>query len=313
MHKNAKIYVAGHKGLVGSAIVRQLKKQGFKNLLLRTKEELDLLSQTATFELLAQEKPEYVFIAAARVGGISANMNNLGKFLYENLQIQNNVIEGSKIAKVKKLLFLGSSCIYPRDAINPITEDQILTGPLEPTNEGYAIAKIAGIRLCQFYNKEHGCNFISAIPNNLFGINDNYSPEHSHLVPALIRKVHEAKLKKQKSIEIWGSGKPRREFMLSDDCAEALVFLMESYSDNEPINIGTGHDFTILEIAQTVARALDVDLEFKLNPAKPDGMMRKLLNIERIEKLGWRPKTSFEDGILITYKEFVKSHSEKFE
>ena len=306
MNKNSKIYVAGHKGLVGSAIVRQLEKNGFHNLLLRTKYELNLLDQASTFEFLGKEKPEHVFVAAARVGGISANMNHLGSFLYENLQIQNNVIEGSRIAQVKKLLFLGSSCIYPKQAVNPITENQILAGPLEPTNEGYAIAKIAGIRMCQFYRKEYGCNFISAIPNNLFGINDNYSPEGSHLIPALIRKVHEAKINDQKSIEIWGSGKPRREFMLSDDCAEALVFLMESYSENEPINIGMGEDLSVLEIAQRVAKVLEVDLEFKLNPSKPDGMMRKLLNVERIQKLGWRPRTSFEDGIAIAYEQFKK-------
>ena len=309
MNKNSKIYIAGHRGLVGSAIVRQLEKDGFHNFLLRTKSELNLLDQASTFEFLRKEKPEFVFVAAARVGGISANMNHLGSFLYENLQIQNNVIEGSRIAQVKKLLFLGSSCIYPKQAINPITEDQILAGPLEPTNEGYAIAKIAGIRMCQFYRKEYGCDFISAIPNNLFGINDNYSPEGSHLIPALIRKVHEAKVNSQKSIEIWGSGKPRREFMLSDDCAEALVFLMESYSENEPINIGLGEDFSVLEIAQRVAKVLQVDLEFKLNPSKPDGMMRKLLNVERIQKLGWRPRTTFEDGIAIAYEQFKKTCS----
>jgi GDP-L-fucose synthase len=308
MEKNAKIYIAGHRGLVGSAIVRQLEKQGFKNLLLRTKAELNLLDQAATFAFLQKEKPEYVFLAAAKVGGIVANMNNLSSFLYENLQIQNNVIEGSRQAKVKKLLFLGSSCIFPKQAENPITENQILTGPLEPTNEGYAIAKIAGIRMCQYYKKEYGCDFISAIPNNLYGINDNYSPEGSHLIPALIRKVHEAKVNQQKSIELWGSGKPRREFMLSDDCAEALVFLMESYSENEPINIGIGEDLSVLEIAQTIAKALGVELEFRLNTSRPDGMARKLLNVDRIRKLGWRHRTSLAEGLLIAYEDFKKKN-----
>lgn len=306
MNKNAKIYVAGHRGLVGSAILRELTRQGYSNLLLRTHSELDLLNQAATFDFLKKEEPEFVFMAAARVGGISANKNNLGKFLYENLQIQNNLIEGSKFARVKKLLFLGSSCIYPKQAPNPISESEILTGPLEPTNEGYAIAKIAGIRMCQYYKKEYGCDFISAVPNNLYGVNDNYNPEESHLVPALIRKVHEAKINGRNSVNLWGSGKPRREFMFSDDCAEALVFLMQNYSENEPVNIGIGTDLSVLEIAQKIAKSLQVKLEFQLDSSKPDGMMRKLLNIEKITKMGWRAKTSFEDGIAFTYREFLK-------
>ena len=310
MDKNAKIYVAGHQGLMGSAIVRQLQSQGYRNLLLKTRGELDLLEQNASFDFLLAEKPEYVFVAAAKVGGIAANMKSLGSFLFENLQIQNNIIEGSRKAKVRKLLFLGASCIYPKQSVYPIAEDQLMNGPLEPTNEGYAIAKIAGIRLCQFYKQQYACDFISAIPTSLYGINDNYDPENSHLLAALIRKVHEAKIGHKKSITLWGSGKPRREFILSDDCAAGLVFLMNNYSGQDPINIGVGEDQSILEIAQTVAKVLKVDLEIELDSSKPDGMMRKVLNVERMKNLGWSPRISLEEGIAIAYEDFRKKYGQ---
>jgi GDP-L-fucose synthase len=308
MEKNSKIYVAGHRGLLGSAVVRQLLKRGFTNLLLKTRQELDLMDQEATFAFLKNEKPQYVFLTAAKVGGIKANMESLGSFLYENLQIQNNVMEASRLAKVKKLLFVGSSCIYPREAEQPISEDQLLNGHLEPTNEGYAIAKIAGIKMCEFYRKQYGCDYISAIPTNLFGINDNYNLETSHFVPAMIRKVHEAKTTGRKTVEMWGTGKPRREFMLSDDCADALVFMMENYSGDTPLNVGIGDDITVIDLAKIVAKVLRADVEFKLDSSKPDGMMRKVLNVDRLKKLGWTSKIKFEDGVAIAYEEFLKAN-----
>lgn len=308
MEKSAKIYVAGHRGLLGSAIVRQLQKQGYKNLILKTRQELNLHDQSATFTFLRQERPDYVFLAAAKVGGIKANMESLGSFFYENIQIQNNVIEGSRLANIKKLLFVGSSCIYPREAQQPISEDQLLTGLLEPTNEGYAVAKIAGIKMCEFYRKQYGCDYISAIPTNLFGINDNYNLETSHFVPAIIRKVHEAKATGRKTVELWGSGKPRREFMLSDDCADALVFMMQNYSGPQPLNVGIGDDISILDLATIVAKVLNANVEFKLDPTKPDGMMRKVLNVDQLKNLGWTSKIKFEDGVAIAYEAFLKDN-----
>ena len=304
MEKHAKIYVAGHRGLLGSAVRRRLEAEGFANLLLRSSAELDLTGQAATYDFLAREKPEYVFLCAAKVGGIKANMDAPAEFLFRNLAIQNNVIEGARRAGVKKLLFVGSSCIYPKETAQPIRESQLLTGPLEPTNEGYALAKIAGVRQCQFYKKQYGCDFIAAIPTNLYGISDNYDPVSAHLVPALIRKVHIAKKEGRKEIEVWGSGKPRREFMLSDDCADALVHLMKHYSGAEPVNVGTGEDATILELAEAVSHALGWPVTFRLDPSKPDGMMRKVLDVSRLRDLGWSPRHTLGQGIGIAYKDF---------
>lgn len=306
MDKSAKIYVAGHRGLLGSAVVRSLGAEGFSNLLLRSSAELDLTSQAETYAFLAKERPAFVFLCAAKVGGIKANMEAPAEFLFRNLEIQNNVIEGSRRAGVKKLLFVGSSCIYPKEAPQPITEDQLLQGPLEPTNEGYALAKIAGIRMCQFYRRQHGCDFISAIPTNLYGIADNYDANSAHLVPALIRKVHAAKKEGMKEIEVWGSGRPRREFMLSDDCASALVHMMKHYSAEQPVNVGTGEDATILELAEAVSSALGWKVGFKLDTSKPDGMMRKMLDVSQLKGMGWAPKHSLEAGIAIAYEDFLK-------
>lgn len=305
MDKKSKIYVSGHRGLLGSAIVRVLQKRGYTNLVLPPRSELNLLDQKATYDFLKQEKPDYVFVCAAKVGGIGANIKAPGAFLFENLQIQNNLIEGSRLAGIKKLLFVGSSCIYPKGALNPLTEDQLLTGPLEPTNEGYALAKIAGIKMCQFYRTQYGCDFISAIPTNLFGINDNYNLETAHLLPSLIRKVHEAQKAGKTEITLWGSGKPRREFMLSDDCADGLVYLMENYSGPEALNVGTGQDLTVLELAETVAKVLKADLSFKLDSSRPDGMMRKVLDGSKMKKLGWASKISLTEGISIAYADFL--------
>lgn len=309
MNKKSKVFVAGHRGLLGSAVERALQKRGFENLVLRSRSELDLMDQKATYQFFQAEKPEYVIDCAAKVGGIAANMKSLGSFLFENLVIQNNVIEGSRLSGVKKLLFVGSSCIYPREAKCPITEDQLLEGPLEPTNEGYAVAKIAGVRLCQFYKKQYGCDFISAIPTNLFGINDNYDPESSHLLPSLIRRVHEAKEKGETAVTIWGSGKPRREFMLSDDCADGLLFLMENYSDVDPVNVGTGKDLAVLELAECVARVLKAKVSFKLDSTRPDGMMRKDLDVSKLKVLGWSSKISLEEGIAVAYGDFLEKVS----
>lgn len=304
MRQNSKIYVAGHRGLLGSAVKRRLEREGYTNLLLRTSAELDLVDQAKTYEFLERERPEFVFLCAAKVGGIKANMEAQADFMFRNLQIQNNVIEGARRAGVKKLLFVGSSCIYPKDTPVPIQEKQLLTGALEPTNEGYAIAKLAGIRMCQFYRQQYGCDFISAIPTNLYGIADNYDLNTAHLVPALIHKVHNLRGQSNPVLEVWGSGKPRREFMLSDDCADALVFMMKNYSGAEPINVGTGEDATVLELAEAVLRALGVKATIKLDPTKPDGMMRKVLNVDKLRGMGWAPSHSFEQGIEIAYEEF---------
>jgi GDP-L-fucose synthase len=308
MELNAKIYVAGHRGLLGSAVVRNLSAKGFTNLLLRSSQELDLLDQGKTLQFLKTEKPDYVFVCAARVGGIRANSQHLGSFLFQNLQIQNNVIEGARLAGVKKLLFVGSSCIYPKESKTPITEDQLLSGKLESSNEGYAIAKIAGIKMCEFYRHEYGCNFISAQPTNLYGINDNYDLESSHVLPALIRKVHEAKVRGEKTIELWGSGKPMREFLLSDDCADALVFLMQNYQDKTMVNVGTGEDFSITDLAQTVAKVVGWPVTFKFDSTKPDGTFRKVMDVSKLHALGWKHKSSLEAGIAVAYADFLKNN-----
>ncbi len=306
MNKDSKIYIAGHRGLLGSAILRKLQSQGFSNLIYRTSAELDLKDQTKTYDFLSREKPEYVFVSAAKVGGIKANMNAPASFLFENMQIQNNVIDGAYRAGVKKLLFVGSSCIYPKEAQCPIVESSLLTGPLEPTNEGYAIAKIAGIKMCQYYRTQYGCNFISAIPTNLFGPEDLYDLEKSHLLPALILKIHRLKISGKTELSVWGSGKPKREFMLSDDCADALVFMMKNYDGVEPLNVGTGTDLSVLEIAEAVARVIGVKVQIKLDPSQPDGMMRKVLDVGKLQKMGWKPQIDFEKGIQIAYEAFLE-------
>ncbi len=307
MKPTAKIYVAGHRGLLGSACVRQLQKGGFENLILKTHQELDLMSQEQTFRFFEKEKPEFVFLAAAKVGGIKANMQEPGSFLYENIQMQSNVIEAARIHGVKKLLFVGSSCIYPTNITTFIREEDLLTGPLEPTNEGYAIAKIAGVRMCQFYRRQYGCDFISAIPTNLYGPGDHYDLERSHLVPAIILKLHRLKQEGNHELEVWGSGKPRREFMLSDDCADGLLHLMLHYSDEAPVNVGIGEDLSIVEIAETIARVVGLDVKIKLDPTKPDGMYRKLLDVSRMKALGWTSRVTLEQGVKITYASFLRN------
>lgn len=304
----ARIWVAGHRGLLGSAVVRRLARDGHERLILRTRAELDLRDPAATLRFLEDERPEYVFLCAARVGGIKANLEAPADFLLENLQLQNSVLDGCARVGVRRLLFVGSSCIYPREATCPITEEALLTGPLEPTNEGYAVAKLAGVRLCQFLRRQRGCDFISAIPTNLFGPGDHYDLDRSHLLPALLRKVHEAKVAGRREVQLWGSGRPRREFMLSDDCADALVFMLERYAGEAPLNVGTGVDETVLDLARTVARVLEADVTFTLDPTKPDGMMRKLLDVTRLRALGWTSRVSLEDGIRATLPDFLARH-----
>lgn len=306
--KEKKIYVAGHRGLLGSAVVRALEKRGYVNILKATSKELDLTKQDDTFAFLEKERPEIIYLCAAKVGGIAANMRAPAEFLYQNLAIQNNVIEGARRSGAEKLLFVGSSCIYPKEAPCPIREESFFQGPFEPTNEGYALAKAAGIRMCQFYRKQYGCNFITALPTNLFGINDQYDPEKSHLLPALIRKAHLAKIQNLSEIEVWGSGRPKREFMLSDECADALLFLMDNYDGDVPLNVGTGEDLSVLELAQLTCKVVGVNARVKTDPSKPDGMMRKVLDISKIRALGWSPPNQLENGIALAYKDFLKNH-----
>jgi GDP-L-fucose synthase len=304
LEKHSRIYVAGHRGLVGSAIWRELERQGFRNLIGRTHKELDLLDANAVRDFYAKEKPESVFVAAAKVGGILANNNLPAQFLYENLEIQNNLIHGAYRAGVSKLLFLGSSCIYPKLAPQPLKEDYLLTGPLEPTNEWYAIAKIAGIKMCQSYRRQYGCDFISAMPTNMYGPNDNYDLQSSHVLPALIRKFHEAKQNGAKEVVCWGTGAPLREFLYSDDSAGACVFLMENYSDEQFINVGYGSDVTIRELAGTVKRIIGFTGEIVWDKSKPDGTPRKLLDSSRLLALGWKPQVNLEQGIALAYEDF---------
>ena len=306
MEKNSKIYVAGHTGLVGSAITRSLKKESFTNLLLKTHNELELTDQKGVENFFKKERPEYVFLAAAKVGGILANSTYPAQFIYSNLAVQTNVIHASYMLGVKKLLFLGSSCIYPRLAPQPIIEDCLLSGILEPTNEPYAIAKIAGIIMCQSYNREYETNFISVMPTNLYGPNDHYDLYNSHVLPALIRKIHEAKINKSKFVEIWGTGTVRREFLFVDDLAEVCLFLMNNYNESEIINIGTGKDVTIKELAEIIRNVIGYKGEFRFNSTKPDGMPRKLLNVDKINNLGWKAKTDLKKGIKLTYQNFLK-------
>ena len=305
MDKNAKIFIAGHRGLVGSAIWRKLHQQGFTQLIGKTRAELDLLDTEAVAQFFEQEKPAYVFDAAAKVGGILANNSYPAQFLYENLQIQNNLIHSTYVAGVKKFLFLGSSCIYPRLASQPMKEESLLTGPLEPTNEWYAIAKIAGIKMCQAYRRQYGCDFISAMPTNLYGPHDHYDLQNSHVLPALIRKFHEAKISGQREVVCWGTGSPLREFLYSEDLADACVFLMANYSEESFINIGSGLEISIKALSETVGRIIGFDGKIVWDNSKPDGTPRKLMDSSRLFALGWKPKVSLEDGIRLTYEDFL--------
>ncbi|MCS6821805.1 MAG: GDP-L-fucose synthase [Microscillaceae bacterium] len=297
MEKNAKIYVAGHRGMVGSAIVRKLQSEGYTNLVLRTSQELDLRNQAAVAQFFAQEQPEYVFLAAAKVGGILANNTYRGEFLYDNLMIQTNVIHQSYVYGVKKLMFLGSSCIYPKFAPQPLKEEYLLTGSLEPTNEPYAIAKIAGIKLCDAYRSQYGCNFISVMPTNLYGENDNYDLQNSHVLPALMRKFVEAKQENKPTVEVWGTGTPLREFLHADDLADACLFLMKNYNESGIINIGVGKDISIKDLALLIKRLVGYEGEIVFNTTKPDGTPRKLLDVSKLHALGWKHKISLEQGI----------------
>ncbi len=297
MITSSKIFIAGHRGMVGSAIVRKLLDKGFGNLVLRTSSELDLRDQNAVEKFFEQERPEYVFLAAAKVGGIVANNTFRAEFLYENLMIQSNVIHQSYKTGVKKLLFLGSSCIYPALAPQPLKEEYLLSGSLEPTNEPYAIAKIAGIKMCDAYRSQYGCNFISAMPTNLYGPNDNYDLQTSHVIPALLRKFHEANLKKEEAVTVWGTGKPMREFMHVDDLAEACLFLMEKYDEAGFINVGTGVDLSIKELAELISEVVGFQGQIQFDKTKPDGTQRKLMDVGRIVKLGWRHKINLVDGL----------------
>ena len=307
MEKEAKIFVAGHRGMVGSAIVRRLHRAGFENILTRTRQELDLMDRSAVRVFFEAERPDYAVDAAARVGGIAANFEKPVEFLIENLTIQNNVIQAAADFGVMKFLFLGSSCIYPKLAPQPLTEDALLTGPLEPTNDAYAIAKIAGIKLCQAYAREYGKNFISGMPTNLYGSNDNFDLHTSHVLPALIRKVHEAKQGGAKEVSVWGSGTPRREFLHVDDLADACFFLLENYDSPEIVNIGCGEDVSIKELAETVCEVLDFEGSLVFDTSKPDGTPRKLMNVGRLLALGWKPRIGLKEGIRDAYEWFLKN------
>ena len=304
MNKTDKIYIAGHRGMVGSAIHRKLQNEGYTNLITRTSAELDLRSQPAVQQFFRDEQPNIVFLAAAKVGGIHANNTLRGAFLYDNLMIQNNIIHAAKEHGVTKLMFLGSSCIYPKLAPQPLKEEYLLTGPLEPTNEPYAIAKIAGIKLCDAYRDQHGCNFISAMPTNLYGPGDNYHPENSHVLPALVRRFHEAKVNGASEVVCWGTGSPRREFLHVDDLAQACLHLMDVHNDAGWVNVGTGEDVTIKELAETVARVVGYEGELVWDTTKPDGTPRKLLDVSKMTALGWRATTPLERGIEAVYVDF---------
>ena len=308
MEKNSKVYIAGHRGMVGSAIFRKLKGEGFTNLITRTSKELDLRNQQQVTDFFNETKPEYVFLAAAKVGGIIAHSTYRADFLYENLAIQNNIIHNSYLTGVKKLLFLGSSCIYPKRAPQPLKEEYLLTGVLEPTNEPYAIAKIAGIKLCDAYRDQYNCNFISVMPTNLYGYNDNYHAENSHVLPALIRKFHEAKLKGTETVTIWGTGTPKREFLFADDLADACYFLMQNYDEPNLINIGTGEDVSIKELALLIKRIVGFAGELVFDSSKPDGTPRKLMDVSKLHSKGWKHTVELEDGIKLAYQDFTKSN-----
>lgn len=305
MEKDAKIYIAGHRGMVGSAIFRKLQSEGFTNFVTRSSSELDLRNQAAVSEFFTQEKPAYVFLAAAKVGGIVANNTYRAEFLYDNLQIQNNIIHNSYLNGVKKLMFLGSSCIYPKLAPQPLKENYLLSGPLEDTNEPYAIAKIAGIKMCDAYRAQYGCNYISVMPTNLYGYNDNYHPQNSHVLPALIRRFHEAKDQKAATVTIWGSGSPKREFLFADDLAEACYYLMENYNEPGFVNIGTGEDVTIKDLALLIKKIIGYEGEIDFDISKPDGTPRKLMDVTKLADAGWRYHTGLEEGIALAYTDFL--------
>ncbi len=306
MKKDSKIYIAGHRGMVGSAIHRKLQEKGFTNFILKTSKELDLRNQQAVADFFQTEKPEYVFMAAAKVGGIIANNTYRADFLYENLAIQNNVIHSSYENEVTKLMFLGSSCIYPKLAPQPLKEDYLLSGFLEETNEPYAIAKIAGIKLCEAYRTQYGCDYISVMPTNLYGPNDNYDLQNSHVLPAMIRKFHEAKVSKNQGVNLWGTGSPMREFLHADDLAEACVYLMENYSEPEFVNIGTGTDITIKELAETVKEIVGFEGNLNWDTTKPDGTPRKLMDVSRLHAQGWKHKINLKEGIALAYQDFLE-------
>ena len=309
MNLDAKIYVAGHRGLVGSAIVRNLESKGYKNIIYRTHKELDLTNQEAVRTFFEEEKPEYVFLAAAKVGGIHANNTYPADFIYDNLMIQNNVIKAGHDFKVKKLLFLGSTCIYPKMALQPIKEEYLLTGSLEETNEAYAVAKIAGLEMCKFFKRQYGDNFISCMPTNLYGPNDNFDLKNSHVLPALIRKFHEAKVNNSEAVEVWGTGTPLREFLYVDDMADACVFLMENYDGEQHVNIGTGEEVSIRELAETVKEVVGFDGELVFNTEMPDGTPRKLTTVDKLHGLGWKHKVSLDKGIRLAYNWFLENYN----
>jgi len=307
MEKNSRIYVAGHKGMVGSAILRQLKKQGYENFILKTHSELDLCDQAAVRSFFEKEKPEYVFLAAAKVGGIVANSEALADFMYDNMMLEMNVINAAYKNGVKKLEFLGSSCIYPRMAPQPMKESCLLTSELEKTNEAYALAKISGLKYCEYLNRQCGTDYISVMPTNLYGPNDNYHPEHSHVMPALIRKFHEAKESGAAEVVCWGDGSPLREFLYVDDLAELCVFLMNNYSGNETVNAGTGKEITIKQLSELVAKTVGYEGKIVWDTTKPNGTPRKLLDVSKAEKLGWKYHTEIEDGLKLSYEDFLNN------
>lgn len=309
MEKNAKIYIAGHRGMVGSAIYRKLVKEGYSTIVTRTSSELDLRDLQAVTDFFDLEKPDYVFLAAAKVGGIIANNTYRADFLYENLAIQNNVIHQAYKHDVKKLMFLGSSCIYPKMAPQPLKEEYLLTGLLEETNEPYAIAKIAGIKMCDAYRAQYDCNFISVMPTNLYGFNDNYHPQNSHVLPALIRKFHEAKENGTSEVTVWGSGSPMREFLFADDLAEACYFLMENYNEPNLINIGTGEDLTIKDLALLIKKVVGFEGTLTFDSTKPDGTPRKLMDVSKLHQLGWKHKVELEEGIALAYQDFIAKNT----
>ncbi|MDN3549746.1 GDP-L-fucose synthase [Mucilaginibacter aquaedulcis] len=310
MDKNSIVYIAGHNGMVGSSIYRKLKREGFTNIITRNSHELDLRDQKAVADFFEQEKPEYVFLAAAKVGGIIANDTYRADFLYENLQIQNNVIHSSYVNGVKKLMFLGSSCIYPKLAPQPLKEEYLLTGLLEPTNEPYAIAKIAGIKMCDAYRSQYGCNYISVMPTNLYGCNDNYHPQNSHVLPALIRRFHEAKEQNTPTVTIWGTGSPKREFLFADDLAEACYYLMQNYDEEGLINIGTGEDISIKDLALLIGKIIGYEGEIAFDTTKPDGTPRKLMDVSKLHSKGWKHKIELEEGIKLAYNDFLSKLKE---
>jgi len=307
--KTDKIFVAGHLGMVGSAIIRALQKRGYNNLLTRTRKELDLIDQDGVFSFLQTEKPDYIFIAAAKVGGIHANNTYRAQFIYENLALETNLIHGAYLAGVQRLCFLGSSCIYPRNCPQPIKEEYLLTGLLETTNEPYAISKIAGIKMCENYNRQYGTQYVSAMPTNLYGLNDNYDMNTSHVLPALIHKAHQAKIANENKLVVWGSGKPIREFLYVDDAADAFIFMMENNVKEGIFNIGTGEEISIRKLAETVMNVIGFEGEIVFDTDKPDGTPRKLVSVERLRQLGWQATTKLEDGIRKTYKDFLKQHT----